>query len=639
MAARVSADRLRVPQTRLWAMAGLTALMVWAALGSLPTTSDGSRSGMITQASILVAVLAVFGLRSVPVRRIVRSMALVTGLLLARFGQLSATEGLTGSWKVLVWIAAATVAVVLSPSSRPAPIEIDPGTRGRVPFTIAAAALAFVLGTSLLVGPRVSAWFPTGTAAGDLVDRRGDRSDNVLAARDSLDMTSRPRLSDRIVMTVRSPIVSFWRAEVFDTWDGSTWTRSYGRAGNMLVGGRVTPPPEDTAAYRGVESTQEFRLEAGFATVLPAAASPVQVDSPVDLGQRVDGTLITPFRAVGRGTTYEVTSRQVPIDARTLQGERRAVDAAREDPVAAAVVAQYAREPVITRRVADAAARVTEASGSDFERIRALEKWMGDRTTYSLDAPLSPRGVDVVDHFLFESREGWCEQIASSLVVMARSVGVPARLATGYAPGEWDSTGRRFVVREREAHAWAEVWFPDSGWVPFDPTAAVPLAGTEEAVAGAAARDWREILGASLLVVAVLSVAHGPVVGFVRRLFARLRERRRERRETAERWEVRAERALEGIGRDVDRPRRPSDTLTAFGAAVADRTGDPRLAEVGSTLDRLTYAREPTPAGSTARTGHDTTTQRGGAERERVEEILGSVVDGLARTSTGGPGD
>lgn len=671
MAAHVAPDRLRVSHTRLWAMAALTAAMVWAALGSLPTTADGSRSGMITQASVLVAVLAVFGLRSVPVRRIIRAMALLTGVLIARFGQLSATEGLAGSWKVLLWLGSVAVALVLAPSSRsvmvdvepadaaPAAratrhataIEIDPGTRGRIPLAIAAAAVSLVLGTALLLGPRVSGWFPAGTTAGDLVDRRGDRSDNVLSARDSLDMTSRPRLSDRIVMTVRSPIVSFWRAEVFDTWDGSTWTRSYGRAGNMLIGGRATPSPDDIAASKGVESTQEFRLEAGFATVLPAAPSPVQVDSSIDVGQRVDGTLITPYRAVGRGTTYTVTSRQMPIDGNVLRGEKRAIDAARDDPVAAAVIAQYAGQPVITDRVAEIAVRVTEGSASDFERILALEKWMGDNTTYSLDAPLSPKGVDVVDHFLFDSREGWCEQIASSLVVMARSVGVPARLATGYAPGEWDSTGRRFVVREREAHAWAEVWFPDSGWVPFDPTASVPFAGTDEASAGAAARDWREILGAMLLVVGIVSVAYGPVVAAVTRLFARMRERRAERREAAERWEVRAERTLERIGRDVERPRRPADTLTSYGSTVAERLDDPRVAEVGSTLDRLVYARlvyaEDDLDDDRARLGavgddaaRDDSAHRDAMDdaRARVEAILESVVDSLEQVAERSPG-
>lgn len=667
MAARVAPDRQRVSHMRLWAMAALTAVMIWCALASLPNarSGDGPGGGMVTQASVLVAVLAVFGLRSVPVRRVVRSMALLSGILLARFGQLSSTEGLSGSWRVLLWTAAVGVALVLAPSSRSvmvdvgedvrgggagadggagggsdgdgaadgrkggadgrrrgggavpsAAIEIQSETRGRTPIAIAVAVVTLVLGAALLIGPRASNWFPTGATAGELIDRRGDRADNPLAARDSLEMTSRPRLSDKVVMRVRSPIVSFWRAEAFDTWDGSTWTRSYGRAGNILVGGRATPTPDDLAARSGVESTQEFNLEAGFATVLPAAPSPVHIEAAVDVAQRVDGTLVSPYQPVGRGTRYTVTSRQMPVHPDRLRDAPRAVDAARDDAVAAAVVAQYAQQPIITDRVADVAARVTAGADSDFERILALEEWMGANTTYSLDAPLSPGGVDVVDHFLFDSKEGWCEQIASSLVVMARSVGVPARLVTGYAPGEWDSTGGRFVVRERDAHAWTEVWFPDSGWVPFDPTASVPLAGTDEAAAGATARDWREIVGAALLVIGLVSVGFGPLMGVVQRFLGSLRRRRARRREVAQRWEVRAEQGLERLGEDAGLPRAPADTLTSYGVEIAQRLGEPDLAEVGAVLDRLTYS---APVDRSARPDE--------MDRHRVESILATVSE------------
>jgi len=85
-------------------------------------------------------------------------------------------------------------------------------------------------------------------------------------------------------------------------------------------------------------------------------------------------------------------------------------------------------------------------------------------------------GEDAVDDFLFESQLGFCEQIASTLTIMLRSQGVPARLATGYVPGERDRVSGVWNVRGTDAHAWVEVWFPQTGWQPFDPTAEVPLA-------------------------------------------------------------------------------------------------------------------------------------------------------------------
>ena len=76
-------------------------------------------------------------------------------------------------------------------------------------------------------------------------------------------------------------------------------------------------------------------------------------------------------------------------------------------------------------------------------------------------------------------KRGFCMEIASSLTVMLRSIGVPARLVTGFAPGEESLLGGEFTVRGKDAHAWVEVWFPGVGWQGFDPTASVPLGSTE----------------------------------------------------------------------------------------------------------------------------------------------------------------
>ena len=130
-----------------------------------------------------------------------------------------------------------------------------------------------------------------------------------------------------------------------------------------------------------------------------------------------------------------------------------------------------------TERVQILARQITASAPTTYDKVRAIEAWLGAHVKYSLNAPLAPRGVDVVDDFLFRSRVGWCEQVASSLVVMARSVGIPARLATGFVPGTRDALTGQFVVRERDAHAWAEIYFPGVGWQGFDPTASVPLAG------------------------------------------------------------------------------------------------------------------------------------------------------------------
>ncbi len=105
---------------------------------------------------------------------------------------------------------------------------------------------------------------------------------------------------------------------------------------------------------------------------------------------------------------------------------------------------------------------------------------MSQNVEYDLNAPLPDAGEDAVHDFLFDSRLGFCEQIASSLTIMLRTQGVPARLVTGYVSGGRDEISGVFEVQASDAHAWVEVWFPETGWQAFDPTAAVPLSADAE---------------------------------------------------------------------------------------------------------------------------------------------------------------
>jgi hypothetical protein len=95
-----------------------------------------------------------------------------------------------------------------------------------------------------------------------------------------------------------------------------------------------------------------------------------------------------------------------------------------------------------------------------------------------------PPGRDGVDYFLFDSRQGYCDYYASALVVMARAVGIPARLASGYTRGEYRSVSDDYLVRELNAHTWVEIYFPHYGWVEFEPTASQPLIARPEPESG-----------------------------------------------------------------------------------------------------------------------------------------------------------
>jgi hypothetical protein len=106
----------------------------------------------------------------------------------------------------------------------------------------------------------------------------------------------------------------------------------------------------------------------------------------------------------------------------------------------------------------------------------AVQRWLQRNTEYNLDVPRQPNGVDAVDWFLFDSREGFCEHIASAMAVLLRAEDVPTRLVTGFGPGERNPFTGYYEVREADAHAWVEVLYPGIGWVPYDPTFGVPPA-------------------------------------------------------------------------------------------------------------------------------------------------------------------
>src|SRR5205814_9538910 len=110
-------------------------------------------------------------------------------------------------------------------------------------------------------------------------------------------------------------------------------------------------------------------------------------------------------------------------------------------------------------------------AGSDRDFIAQTLDWFGRESfVYTLAPPLLEG--DTVDKFLFDSRRGFCEHYAGAFVVLLRAAGIPARVVTGYQGGEINPNGDYMIVRDSDAHAWAEALI-DGVWQRFDPTAAV----------------------------------------------------------------------------------------------------------------------------------------------------------------------
>jgi len=126
--------------------------------------------------------------------------------------------------------------------------------------------------------------------------------------------------------------------------------------------------------------------------------------------------------------------------------------------------------PAFPEEVRALAERVTDGQDNPLDKALAIEGYLrGPDFTYSQDIDAPPAEADGVEWFLLETRTGYSDYYASSMAVMLRAVGVPARMAAGYAPGELNEYGQR-VIRDSDSHGWVQVYFPDYGWIDFEPT-------------------------------------------------------------------------------------------------------------------------------------------------------------------------
>ena len=160
------------------------------------------------------------------------------------------------------------------------------------------------------------------------------------------------------------------------------------------------------------------------------------------------------------------------------------------------VAVLYLQLPRLDPRIAPLARQITASAKSNYDRAREIEEYLHSNFGYTLELP--GREADPLAHFLFERKKGHCEYFASSMVIMLRTLGIPARVVNGFRGGEYNDVTSSYIVREKDAHSWAEAYFPEYGWVTFDPTPAGPGAGSPTGWSrfsmymDAAQQMWRE---------------------------------------------------------------------------------------------------------------------------------------------------
>jgi protein-glutamine gamma-glutamyltransferase len=300
-----------------------------------------------------------------------------------------------------------------------------------------------------------------------LVQLTGDST----GATRSVDLHFRGRLGDAAVMYVRTGAPAYWRGLVFDTYRDGVWTASDSsyRELQPYVPPRLLPPapPHNLGTF-----VQTFRVLRTMPGVINAAYPIESLYAPVSaLREDAYGTFHTPDQ-LRPGETYSVVSYIPDLTAAGLRASGSGADI--EDP--SAPDQNFNALSSNGRALASLAAA---GATNQFDMVMAVTSYLQRNYRYTLALPPVPAGRDPVDWFLFDVKTGYCEQFATAEALMLRSLGIPARLVTGYATGDYDPILNQAVVREHDAHAWVEVLFPDYGWVPVDPTPGVsPLAAT-----------------------------------------------------------------------------------------------------------------------------------------------------------------
>ena len=282
-------------------------------------------------------------------------------------------------------------------------------------------------------------------------------SDNMSpGAISQLAQSEAPAFRVKFSGTAPPPQQRYWRGPVLWHTDGRNW--STGRTAALL-----RPERNPVMQTEGEAVHQSIMLEGQRTRWLVGLDLPVEVSVPAI---NTAGFQWLSKRALHERTRYEVVShpryRNGYLDPRLREAALQLPDA-------------------LSTRIRTLVRSWRDNARTDRDVVQlALDYFHNEPFVYTLTPPLL--GESPLDEFLFYSRRGFCEHYAAAFVMLMRSAGIPARVVTGYQGGEYNPVGDYWLIRQADAHAWAEIWLPDAGWERVDPTAAVAPERIEHAL-------------------------------------------------------------------------------------------------------------------------------------------------------------
>jgi len=229
-------------------------------------------------------------------------------------------------------------------------------------------------------------------------------------------------------------------------------------------GKQVTVNTDDLALIQQTQAN--LRNHDGISTAIEVGddAQPTILTFTGQLPVYSDIEAVFAQNGVGAGDSYDITS---VVSTATDNDLRQAGTAY---PVE--ITSRYLQLPAVTDRVRNLANQLAAGKNNPYDIAANIETYLRTNLKYNENVGTPPKGEDAVDWFLFDTKQGYCTFYASSMIEMLRVLNIPSRLAVGFYPAAYDSGSNGYLYRDLNAHAWVEVYFPQYGWVPFEPTAA-----------------------------------------------------------------------------------------------------------------------------------------------------------------------
>ena len=438
-----------------------------------------------------------------------------------------------------------------------------------------------------------------------------------------------PNLGSAVVMRVRTdesasyqfpydemaaPPGHYMRGRTLAVYDGRGWSNPLAVQHREVVANQRW---EMATTWGRKQVVQSVIFEVTAATLF-AAPEPVESSADVRLETRAGDDLVT---VQAREQSYTVISMVPAVNEDMLRGLQ---SWARSDGETTSGATRLPDELLVhlevpesvTERTRELAERLTEGATTDYDRGLAIEQYLR-QYTYDLEVPEPPADIDdVADYFLFDLQRGYCDYYATAFVVLARLSGLPTRFATGFAAGQWNPVDGVFIITEGDAHSWPEVYFPEAGWVPFEPTAGrsqllrvalpqsnpsavpPPIVPSESAESSTSAWNWQPLLWL-VPVAVVIWIAYG--------LWQTWRRQREDPWQAVLKW-----------GNRVGRPMSEGETVLEYGQELAGyvlmrqhnaqdvgRVTAREIQAVSEQVNRMRYGREnERPVAQKALDGH-----------------------------------